>query len=70
MSFRYLGKYFDFNMSDKDHKQELITLLEDIMSEIDLKPLHPKSKILLYSRYLLSKSLPYQKRGFLKKWTQ
>ncbi len=54
-SFRYLGKYFDFNMSDKDHKQELITLLEDIMSEIDLKPLHPKNKILLYSRYLLSK---------------
>ena len=54
-SFRYLGKYFDFNMSDKDHKQELITLLEDIMSEIDLKPLHPKNKILLYSRYPLSK---------------
>jgi hypothetical protein len=54
-SFRYLGKYFDFNMSDKDHKQELITLLQDIMSEIDLKPLHPKNKILLYSRYLLSK---------------
>ncbi len=25
------------------------------MSEIDLKPLHPKNKILLYSRYLLSK---------------
>ncbi|CAB4040159.1 Hypothetical predicted protein, partial [Paramuricea clavata] len=42
-------------MSDKDHKQELIALLEDIMSEINLKPLHPKNKILLYSRYLLSK---------------
>ena len=55
MSLRYLGKYFDFHMSDKDHKQELITLLEDIMSEIDLKPLHPKNKILLYSRYPLSK---------------
>ena len=41
--------------SDKDHKQELITLLKDIMSEIDLKPLHPKNKILLYSRFLLSK---------------
>ena len=25
------------------------------MSEIDLKPLHPKNKLLLYSRYLLSK---------------
>jgi hypothetical protein len=54
-SFRYLGKYFDFNMSSKDKKQEIITLLEDIMSEIDLKPLHQKNKMLLYSRYLLSK---------------
>ena len=54
-SFRYLGKYFDFGMSDEKHKEELITLLEDIMADIDLKPLHPKNKILLYSRYLLSK---------------
>ncbi len=54
-SFRYLGKYFDFSMSDNEHKQELITLLNDIMSEIDLKPLHPRNKLLLYSRYLLSK---------------
>ena len=54
-SFRYLGKYFDFGMSDKKHKEELITLLEDIMADIDLKPLRPKNKILLYSRYLLSK---------------
>ncbi|CAB3990591.1 Retrovirus-related Pol poly from type-1 retrotransposable element R2 [Paramuricea clavata] len=54
-SFRYLGKYFNFSMSEKEHKQELITLMDDIMSEIDLKPLHPKNKLLLYSRYLLSK---------------
>ncbi len=54
-SFRYLGKYFNFSMSDNEHKQELITLLNDIMSEIDLKPLHPRNKLLLYSRYLLSK---------------
>ena len=54
-SFRYLGKYFDFSMSEKEHKQELITLMDDIMSEIDLKPLHPKNKLLLYSSYLLSK---------------
>ena len=25
------------------------------MSDIDLKPLHPKNKLLLYSRYVLSK---------------
>ena len=54
-SFRYLGKYFDFDMSEKKHKEELTTLLEDIMSDIDLKPLHPKNKLLLYSRYLLPK---------------
>jgi hypothetical protein len=54
-SFRYLGKYFDFSMSEKEHTQELITLMDDIMSEIDLKPLHPKNKLLLYSRYLISK---------------
>ena len=42
-------------MSEKEDKQELITLMDDIMSEIDLKPLHPKNKLLLYSRYLLPK---------------
>ena len=50
-SFRYLGKYFDFGMSDKKHKEKL----EDINADIDSKPLHPKNKILLYSRYLVSK---------------
>ena len=54
-SVRYLGKYFDFSMSEKERKLELITLMDDIMSEIDLKPLHLKNKLLLYSRYLLSK---------------
>ena len=46
-------------MSEKEHKQELITLMDDIMSEIDLKPLHPKNKLLLYSRYLLSSKLSW-----------
>jgi hypothetical protein len=36
-------------MSEKEHKQEVITLMDDIMSEIDLKPLHPKNKLLLYT---------------------
>ena len=68
-SFRYSGKYFDFGMSDKKHKEELITLLEDIMADIDLKPLHPKNKILLYSRYLLSKlSWHFTVAFLLKTW--
>lgn len=54
-SFRYLGRYFDFNMSEENHKSELHDTLTDIMNEIDELPLHPKNKIMLYSRYALAK---------------
>ena len=54
-SFCYLGRYFDYEMTNNEHKSELVSLLTDLMKEIDLKPLHPKNKILLYSRYVLSK---------------
>ncbi|CAB4018711.1 Hypothetical predicted protein [Paramuricea clavata] len=54
-SFRYLGRYFDFNMSDEDHKSEVYDTLTNILNEIDDLPLHPKNKILLYSRYVLSR---------------
>ena len=54
-SFRYLGRYFDFNMSDAKHQSEICDLFDDIISRIDKLPLHPQNKILLYSRYLLSK---------------
>ena len=54
-SFRYLGRYFDFNMSDEEHKSKLLDVFNDIMNKINELPLHPKNKILLYSRYLLSK---------------
>ncbi len=54
-SFKYLGRYFDFSMSDQQHKSELLSLVHELMSDIDLKPLHPKNKLLLYNRYVLSK---------------
>ena len=54
-TFQYLGRYFNFNMSDEQHKSELCSLVDDLMNNIDSKPLHPKNKILLYSRYVLSK---------------
>ncbi|CAB3993869.1 Hypothetical predicted protein, partial [Paramuricea clavata] len=54
-SFRYLSRHFDFNMSDEDHKSEVYDTLTNILNEIDDLPLHPKNKILLYSRYVLSK---------------
>ena len=53
--FQYLGRYFDFKMSDQQHKSELSSIIDDLMTDIDSKPLHSKNKILLYSRYVLPK---------------
>ena len=54
-SFCYLGRYFDFGMTNNKHKSDVISLINDLMTDIDLKPLHPKNKLHLYSRYVLSK---------------
>ena len=54
-SFRYLGRYFEFVMSNQVHKDKLSTLFTELLKEIDSLPLHPKSKLLLYSRFVLSK---------------
>ena len=53
--FQYLGRYFCFTMSDEKHKSELTSLVQELMTDIDSKPLHPKHKILIYSRYVLTK---------------
>ncbi|CAB4011028.1 Hypothetical predicted protein [Paramuricea clavata] len=54
-AFQYLGRYFDFNMSNDNHKTELTTLVNELMNDIDSKPLHPRNKLLVYS--LLRKAL-------------
>ena len=54
-SFRYLGRYFDLNMSNNQRMSELSSLVQDLMCDIDEKPLHPKNKLLLYSQNVLSK---------------
>ena len=54
-SFKYLGRYFDFQMSNYMHKSELFDMTNTILAQIDQLPLHPKYKILLYSRHLRSK---------------
>ena len=42
-------------MSDEQNKSEICSLVDDLMNNIDSKPLQTKNKILLYSRYVLSK---------------
>ena len=52
---KYLGRYFEFGMTNSMHKSKFTAELNKILRQIDLLPLHPKYKILLYSRHLLSK---------------
>ena len=54
-SFRYLGRHFDFHMSNQVHKIELPSLVTSMLNIIDSLPLYPNSKVLLCNRYLLSK---------------
>ena len=46
-SFRYLARFFDFDMSNNQYVSEyyLSSLVQDLMNDIDIKPLHPKHKL-------------------------
>ena len=54
-SFLYLGRYFDFNVSDQEHKNELTSKLKEYMGKIDSLDIHPRNKMLIYQRYILGK---------------
>ena len=48
-SFVYLDQYFDFDMTNKDHKN-ILSKTNELLNTIDKLPFHPKNKILLYQR--------------------
>ena len=53
-SFKYLGHFFDFDMSNEMHKSKLLSRVSTFMTGIDDLPLHPKNRLLVYHRYVLS----------------
>ena len=57
-SFRYLGRYFNFEMDDKGHKVELQSCLSNMLQRIDSFTILPSNKLLQYHRWVLSK-LPW-----------
>jgi hypothetical protein len=42
VSFEYLTRHFDFKMTNQKHKSKLVSLIDELMPEIYLKPLHQK----------------------------
>ena len=53
--FKYLGHWYNFEMDNTKHKANILQLTNDILMKIESLPLHPRNKILLYSRYLHAK---------------
>ena len=53
--FPYLGRFFDFDMSNNQHMCELSSPVQEFMNDNDIMPLNTKHKLLLYSCYVLSK---------------
>ena len=54
-SFKYLGRWYNFEMDNAEYKANIIQLTNDILMKIDSLLLHPRNKILLYSQYLHAK---------------
>ena len=55
-SFKYLGRYFDYDMDNSEHKRELLQKTTEILNIIDCLPLHPRKKLMIHSRYLLNEA--------------
>ena len=53
--FTYLGRHFNFRMSDNKYKSKLIETTTDQTEIIDELPLHPKNKLKLYQQWTLQK---------------
>ena len=54
-SFTYLGRSFDYGMTNANHKVSVRDKFTSIMEIINNLPLHPKNKMKIYHRYLLPK---------------
>ena len=54
-SFKYLGRFFNFQMDNHQHKIHLESSLLDMLKLIDSLRILPKNRLLLYQRYVLSK---------------
>ena len=53
-SVKYLGRFFNFSMDNFDHLSEVLQLVTNLMRKLDDIPCHPKNKLLLYHRLVLS----------------
>ena len=54
-SFHYLGRYFNFEIDNEEHKKELLDITNKIFHKVATLPLHPNHKLDIYFKYYMSK---------------
>ena len=54
-SFKYLVRFFNFDMDNNDHKDFLMSNLHALLKKIATLNIHPRNKLLLYDPYVLAK---------------
>ena len=47
-SFKYLGKYYNYDMDDEEPKKDILETACELLHEVNSLPLYSKNKILLY----------------------
>ena len=47
-SFRYLGRYFDYEMTNEQHQWGAKAALTDLLQRIHSLNIHPRSELMLY----------------------
>ena len=50
-SFKYLGRHFDYSMSNQAHKDNLCDTVDELLKDIDSLSLHPRNKLLIITFY-------------------
>ena len=53
-SFKYRGRHFNFTMDNHNHMSKVLDIFSGLMKKLDCIPCHPKNKLLLYPRFVLS----------------
>ena len=54
-SFRFSGRFFNYFMDNKQHMSDLLHVTNDLLCKINDLPCHPKNKLHIYRRCILSK---------------
>ena len=66
-SFKYLGRHFDYSMSNQEHKDNLCDTVDELLKDIDSLPLHPIADI---SMTWIKQTLDNKVNDYIRRWLE